>query len=152
MIAAASGGMLGGFVVDMKNHLSPFFAAIGELVVSWNIAEGVLKTILVALCGENPKTWILTAELGNVALENAVRSASAALAPDKLKMHIDHAVEWFSRLREQRNYLVHGIQSVRLEKGDPVGIISRVSAKKSLTLHQEYLTTIRIDDLTKQIR
>jgi hypothetical protein len=152
MMAAASMGIEGGFAVDMKDRLRPFYAALGEMVVNWNQAESTLTMILVALCGANPKTWILTAELGGVGLQNALLSASADLAPDHLKKHIDHAVEWYSRLREVRNYYVHGTQRVTVGDDGAFGLIGQVSAKSVLMIHQESLSQKRVEDLTRQIK
>jgi hypothetical protein len=152
MISAASGGIsgLGGFPVGTKEDLSSFHAAIGALVISWNRAESILKVLLIALCGANPKTWILTAELGNVGLENALKSASADLAPEELKDHIDHAVEWFSRLREFRNYYVHGINRIGIVNDEMVAFLGQVSAKTALSWHEEYLPVDRIIELDRQ--
>jgi hypothetical protein len=136
----------------MRERLRPFFATLGEVVVEWNRAEEILKMILVALCGANPKTWILTAELGNVGLENAVKSATADLAPDEFKDHIDHTVKWFSRLREFRNYYIHGVQRVTMGDGENIGLIGQVSAKTALTWHQEALSLNRLQELLAKIR
>jgi hypothetical protein len=128
------------------------FAAIGEIVVKWNDAENFMNAILVELCGSNPKTWILTAELGNVGLENALRTAAADIAPIHLREHLDHAIEWFSRLRETRNYYVHGIRRITTDKGGtPLGIIQQVSAKSALVFHNEDLPLDRLRTLSGRI-
>jgi hypothetical protein len=153
MIAAASAGISGLEDLSMgtKEDLSAFHAAIGALVISWNRAESILKVLLIALCGASPKTWILTAELGNVGLENALKSASADLAPEELKDHIDHAIEWFSRLREFRNYYVHGIGRIGIVNDEMVAFLGQISAKTALAWHEEYLTVSRITMLDGQV-
>ena len=112
------------------------------MAIKWNQAEDILRDILVNLCGgEGLEIWILTAELGAVSLENALKSASNDIAKDKLKPYIDHAVEWFSRLREYRNYYVHGIKSVTFS-GDlsPIGVIGQTAAKTRIVIHRENVT------------
>lgn len=135
-----------------KEHIAPFYTAIGEIVVKWNDAENFMRAILIELCGSNPKTWILTAELGNVGLENALRTASADVAPVHLREHIDHATEWFSRLREKRNYYVHGIRRITGDNDNmPFGVIQQVSAKSALVFHDELLSIDALRDLSERI-
>jgi len=135
-----------------KEHIAPFYTAIGEVVVKWNDAENVTKAVLIELCGSNPKTWILTAELGNVGLENALRTAAADVAPIHLRDHIDHAIEWFSRLREKRNYYVQGVRRITTDRRNaPIGIIKQISAKSALVFHDELLSIDDLLDLIEQV-
>jgi hypothetical protein len=90
-----------------------YLCALGRLIVNWNQAENSLRQILIDLCGASPAIWILTAELGSVSLENALKGASFDIGQARLTPYIEHCIEWFSRLREYRNYYVHSINASR---------------------------------------
>lgn len=128
--------------------LTPFYSALGELIVIWNQAENRLRAILVGLCGIGPRTWILTAELGAISLENALRSSSQDIALPDLKPHIEACIKWFNLLREYRNYYVHGIIDVNIS----FGYISQTSAKNGLVLHGEVIDVTALSDLIKKIK
>lgn len=119
------------------SRLAPYYALLGELIVSWNRAENMLSMVLTAICGGgSPLVWILTSDLGAVSLENALKSATADLAAEELKDSIYHMVEWFSRLREFRNYYIHGVQRVIKGETGLIGLIGQRSAKSVLAFHE----------------
>ncbi|MGP0058864.1 MAG: hypothetical protein ACLPID_06230 [Beijerinckiaceae bacterium] len=132
------------------NEFERFYAALGEMIVRWNEAEAELRALLINLSGvEEKAAWILVAELGAVSLEQALKSAARDLAPANLQSHISGLVDWFSRLREFRNYYTHGVQAQILGGGE--GILAQVTAKNGVVLHQESVTTEQLSNLTERI-
>ena len=117
-----------------------YYASLGAAVVAWNQAEDLLRQMLIALCGASPQTWILTAELGPIPLQNALQSGATDIAPLRLKPLIGHCIEWFDRLRMYRNYYIHSIINVDLHhSGEFVGDASQTTAKRRLAIHQEFI-------------
>jgi hypothetical protein len=132
------------------NNFERFYAALGEMIVRWNQAESAMKALLISLSGAEVKAgWILIAELGAVSLEQALKSAARDLAPSDIQDHITQLVHWFSCLREYRNYYTHSIQAMVIIDGD--GILSQITAKNGLVLHQETLTASQLSRFTDQI-
>jgi hypothetical protein len=129
-----------------------YYAELGALVASWNQAENSLREMLVALCGARAEIWILTAELGSVSLQSALRSAATDIAAPALSPYIEHCVLWFDTLREYRNYYIHGINDVgpHTEQGF-VGVSSHTSAKTRLVIHQEFITKMKLARLRRDI-
>jgi hypothetical protein len=128
------------------------FASLGEVVVKWNRAENSLRQIAVGACKPSPEIWILTAELGGVSLESALKSLARDVLPSSLAAHVIDVVEWFSRLREYRNYYVHGIYEVRAnESGEKIGFISQTTAKNGIVLHVETISEREILTLSQKI-
>jgi hypothetical protein len=133
-------------------RVASYYASLGTLLVAWNQAENSLRQILIALCVAGPEIWILTAELGGTSLENALKSGATDIASLKLKPFISHCVEWFSRLREYRNYYVHSINDVHPHvNGKIAGVASQTTAKNRLAIHQEFILEERISELTAWI-
>jgi hypothetical protein len=129
-----------------------YLCALGSLIVNWNQAENSLRRILIDLCGASPAIWLLTAELGSVSLENALKSASFDIGPARLSPYIDHCIEWFSRLREYRNYYVHSINDIGLNSAEKVvGVYLQVSAKKRITVHSEFIGLDRINKFNSDV-
>jgi hypothetical protein len=132
------------------NNFERFYAALGEMIVRWNQAESSMKALLISLSGAEVKAgWILIAELGAVSLEQALKSAARDLAPSDIQAHITQLVNWFSCLREYRNYYTHSIQATVIIDGD--GILSQITAKNGLVLHQETLTASQLSRFTDKI-
>ena len=122
-----------------------YYASLGAATVAWNQAENSLRQMLIALCGASPEIWILTAELSAIPLERALQSGATDIASARLKPFIEHCIEWFDRLREYRNYYIHGINDVSLHySGKFVGDASQTTAKRRLVIHQEFIFEERL--------
>lgn len=132
------------------NNFERFYAALGEMIVRWNQAESAMKALLITLSGAEEKAaWILVAELGAVSLEQALKSTARDLAPPTIKSYIAQLVDWFSCLREYRNYYTHSIQAMVIIDGD--GVLSQITAKNGLVVHEETLTASQLSSLTDKI-
>src|SRR3954469_22868987 len=114
-----------------------FAATLGELVIHWNGLEKLIISIVSELAGGGPETQVLTANLGNVALREALVTLGNETADDALKPHIQHFGEFFDRLREHRNWLVHSVVALAEQNGVVIGISSTQSARVRLLLHQK---------------
>lgn len=132
------------------NEFERFYAALGEMIVRWNQAESEMKALLLNLVGLDTKAaWILVTELGSVSLEQALKSVAQDLAPPHLQSHIRGLVDWFSRLREYRNYYAHGIQTQVVGGGQ--GILAQVTAKNGLIYHGGTVSSNELEAITLKI-
>ena len=128
-------------------------AKLGLLVVKWNQFETLTQTVLEALIGGGEKTYILTAHMGNVSLCDAIRTMGNEFAPDEAKTHLTHLLDLFERLREYRNYYVHGISDLtEASDGLPIGVAQSLSAKARLVLHQGRVDEADLDAMVKRLR
>ncbi|NKM59274.1 hypothetical protein GFL21_33195 [Rhizobium anhuiense] len=126
-----------------------FLAKIGEILLDWNVLEATIELITYRLAGGGNHIDVLTAHLGNVAMTDALKTLANEFGPEDLRDDILHTADLFDRLREYRNYYVHGIRLLA-HKGDTsgpiVGLSQSTTAKSRLRLHQ---AMIGIEDLQK---
>jgi|SRR6185437_2030581 len=133
----------------MATTREDFLGALGALVVQWNHAEALLNALLSYLSGGGARIEILAAHMNTVAVCQALRTlANDKLTDDDVAPHVIHYADCFERLREYRNYYVHGIKAVGISEGEAVGIAETVTARQRWTLHQLVLS---IDDLRQTI-
>jgi len=134
-------------------------AAVGEMVLAWNGAEMTLTFILNTLCRElsGPPSadsmfipGILTAHMGNVALANALRTISAEFAEPVLQEHLNHFIEITDRIREYRNYYVHGISDLSVSETDGVvGHLQSDQARGRIVRNLEFVTIPKLRKTTE---
>jgi hypothetical protein len=118
---------------------------IGDLIVRWNTCEGSLRHLLAHVSGGGVSYDILAAHMTPTALLNAIRTFGNDVVEAPFDEHIEHAAEFFDRLRMYRNYYVHGIHHITADaKGDAVGLANELSARGRLVLHPK---EIRIGEL-----
>lgn len=135
--------------------------SLGELVIAWNSAEIALRRLLSFIAfgnaGHNAhKAYILTAELGAVALEQALRSFANFSSDVEAAAAIKHAASFSERVREYRNYYVHGISGLGYgaapDKSVPLGFIFYTSAKGHLKEHFQLVQASLLDDVANHCR
>jgi hypothetical protein len=127
---------------------SDFLAAFGEIVMEWNQTEARARRFLFDMIGDlGASSYILLAHLGNVGLTDAISAYKEMLSPD-LSEHIDHYCAYFDRLREYRNYYVHGLMVISKEwsGGSHYGEVEQITAKGRFARTDDKLT---IQDLNK---
>jgi hypothetical protein len=122
-----------------------FLAAFGHMIITWNVAESSLIRLLAGLCGTGSvstilKAQIVTAELGSIGLSNALRTFADIILPPKLTEAVNHAVEYYERLRTYRNYYTHGITHILPVSDGPRGFIRIITAKGSLTEEKDFVS------------
>jgi hypothetical protein len=98
------------------------------LAMGWNNVETAARIILQRLGGRGNGMTACTAMLGNVPLINALR-ATASLE-DRLVAEIDRFAECMDRLREYRNYYVHGIHATLVGDGEAYAMLQGVETNK----------------------
>lgn len=114
---------------------------LGLLVVEWNRLESCAQLMVYALAGADERIDILTAHMGTVSLSDALRTLAAECGPPKAKPHIDHFLALFERIRDYRNYYVHGLRLLVSDKdGRPVAMSQSQSAKARLVIHEGTIT------------
>ena len=103
-------------LADVADWEEPLYAAMGRLVVIYNRAEFEIRGLLTDLAAnfqqDNRRAHILTAEIGSVGLENAIRAIAGALLPKVEREAIEHALKLSTEVRGYRNYYVHGISEI----------------------------------------
>ena len=143
-------------MVEDKSKLTPaervFAAALGEAIVEWNCLEGSLRGALVDLMLEKKepvifdilRIKIMTLELNNVGIEQALKSFAENILTDILSDKIKHAVLFFERLRAYRNYYVHGVTGIMGFTDAPskyhMGRIDNSTAKGKLVQYRDWVT------------
>lgn len=127
-----------------------FLAAYGEVVMEWNQTEAGARRFLFDLIGgQDASSYILLAHLGNVSLTDAI-SAYKEMRSPALVEHIDHYCAYFDRLREYRNYYVHGLMLVSRDWSNGAekfcGEIEQITAKGRLAQTDDKVT---VEDLNQ---
>jgi len=131
------------------NSENAFLAALGQLVVDWNFAEGWLKTLLIHLAGSSQMATILTVELGAIGLQNALTAAAAHVLEPEPADRLVYAVKLYEVLRGYRNYWVHGtIFSAGDEDGEPHGFTYVPSAKGKLQTHSQVVEIANVKQIS----
>ncbi len=134
--------------LPVKDEHIPLLAKLGEIAVKWNYVEGHIRLLLSLLASDGVldpladrhKHDILTAQLGNVALIEAVRTLNNEFIKGEMHDHVDHAMTFFDTMREYRNYYVHSIVLLGFTKEGPIGLSQQITARNWLYLHQETIT------------
>lgn len=132
-----------------------FLQLIGEMIVSWNRCEGRVRDLIIWLSGgRSPATLALTAHLNAISL---IQTLEALANGQEVEIggHIDHFRECVDRLREYRNYYVHGISDVG--PGWPISPqtgawIYQVSGRRRVTIRSEIIDYTALHDLCIQLR
>ncbi len=88
-----------------------------EAVIFWNHAESTIKQIVQLLLGQSAVSLGVASEMGNIALQNALKVASRQAELDHLGDHLKHFCEGFDRLREYRNFYVHTAYATTVHDG-----------------------------------
>lgn len=86
-------------------------------VMFWNHAETTMKQIVQLLLGQSAMSLAVAAEMGNIALTNAVLVASRMPEMEDLSDHLRHFCEGYDRLRGYRNFYVHAIYATTVHEG-----------------------------------
>lgn len=123
---------------------SDFLAAFGEVIMEWNQAEARARRFLFELIGgHDASSYILLAHLGNVSLTDAISAYKEIRSPELVE-HIGHYCTYFDRLREYRNYYVHGLMLVSPDWSTGVpnfcGEIEQITAKGRLAQTDDKVT------------
>jgi hypothetical protein len=150
-LAADSGSCDSGFLAMTPTE--SYLISLGRLVLQYNEAETRLRRLLVSAFEPiSPRdvmlAQIMTVELGNVGLTQALQSYANDLAPLTIREHILHAGTYFDRIREYRNFYVHGVTSVMGRQENPIGLFHTRTAKGSLKDHKGFVSKADLDQLT----
>lgn len=114
------------------------------MLVKWNQAESMLNNMVCTLFGLGNHGDILVAHMGNVALKDAMATLSFEFSDDVMREHIAHFLDLFDRVREWRNYYVHGIVHACVVDGEAAGFIQMYQARGKLALTQQAVTACQI--------
>jgi hypothetical protein len=127
---------------DILKHHHAIFAAVGELIYEWNNLEHVTRNLILRLVGRTAAAQILTANLGSVPLCEALRTIGNELTKQPVQDRIINAVQYIERLREYRNFYIHGFMFIAFQfeneqdmlnanfgAAKPIGVLDSFSAK-----------------------
>jgi hypothetical protein len=127
---------------------------LGEVVIEWNQTEGRARRMLSKLIQPpSDANYILLAHMGNTTLTDAIKAYSE-LQSAEMKDLLAHYCNYFDRLREYRNFYVHGIMRAtqridhETRTGTPIGEISQVTARGRLSVSTAEAT---LDDLGRML-
>jgi hypothetical protein len=139
---------------DMPIHEKLLYAAFGNLIVEWNRTERSVSSLVgffVHPTTDHPDAdhrrrghlalKIIMSEVGVYMVVNALRCIADTLEPSQ-KVAADCIAEWYDRLRDYRNYYVHGISNVAPSGDDNVatGIIFATSARRELVEDRDFVS------------
>jgi hypothetical protein len=132
-----------------------FLIKLGEMVLAFNRTERRLRDMLAGIVTSTSLNGrsitiakIVTAELGGVGLTSALSSFANNVGDDPLGGLVNHAADYFDKVREYRNYYVHGIQTVIPTDKGGAGFGSTESAKSKLKIHRGFVRQSEIEELT----
>lgn len=132
-----------------------FLAALGRAILGWNTLEGVFRQLLEVLtdldggCGR--ATFIaLSAETSIYGIEQAATALSKiVLSGDRFK-DAEFAIEQVTRIRDYRNFYVHGVSHLTRLGDQVVAPTLTWSAKRGKIKHNtEQVKTNDLDDLAR---
>jgi hypothetical protein len=127
-----------------------YTAAFGEMVVAWNVAENMLRLLLYTLCGKTTAVRILTAELSAMGIVQGLNSISDTLY-GPVKDAVLTVCARYDRMREYRNYYVHGIAAVSYSEGIAEGTAYMVSAKNELRVAIDRVPADQLNNLNDHL-
>jgi hypothetical protein len=117
---------------------------LGQIAMQWNHIESLMRFALSSFVGGD-KAEIITAHLNSTTFINIFTTLSNEFAPENLRPIIGHYVKFFERMREYRNYYIHGISYVDEQDGEAVGFLQTHTARGRLVLHQQAITLAELD-------
>lgn len=121
------------------------YAVLGEMLIKWNHAEGIVRMLIVWFYGLGDEGDILTAHMGSRGLDDALNTLAEELTDEPYKSHLKHFVTYLDTVRAYRNYYAHSISIVGFtEGGDPVGVLQQTQARGKYLLAQEQVTVEKI--------
>jgi hypothetical protein len=130
-----------------------YLSAFGRFVIEWNLAESNLRGLLMRLASDNQPTFslqagILTAEMGSITLERALRTYASTIKLGKATEAIEHAAQFYQLLRGYRNYYAHGIVSVlpHEESASIVGRVHTFEAKGKFVVRLEFIAKPALEE------
>ena len=123
------------------------YALLGMFVIAWNQAEFALQMLLVNMGDKSLAAKVMAAELGSVGMANALKSVARSY-DEKIDAAVDHLCKYVARVREYRNYYVHGIAMVDMRDGAAFASITSASAKGKLVID---IDNVSASDLNEAI-
>ncbi|RWH74484.1 hypothetical protein [Mesorhizobium sp.] len=132
-----------------------FLASLGALIVEYNGAENAFRNLLASAATAKPVSLeaialaqILTVEMGNVALSQAMQSYASDIAPAEMEQPLKDAAKYLDTIREHRNFYVHGISVVlTFSDAGTLGQIYSMTAKSALKEHRTAIAKSDLDAL-----
>jgi hypothetical protein len=116
--------------------------SFGHFIVNWNHVEIAARDILGVLTGGNAAARIVTYQMGNASLTDALR-VSSAWHPEAQE-HLTHFAKFMDVVRAYRNYYIHNLIGVGQAEGEVVGLVVALETKGRYRLTEKAL---RLSDL-----
>lgn len=133
-------------VISRRDNTIEFMFVFGNFIVVWNHVEIAARNILVRLTGGNLAATVISYQVGNVSLTDAMR-VSSDWHPE-IKDHLIHFATNMDVIRAYRNYYVHNLIGMGNDtsSGDVVGIVMALETKGKYRLTEKAL---RVPDLER---
>lgn len=119
----------------MTSPVHEFSYWFTKLVTDWNMAERGARAVLAHFLGDTPQAHAICFELKNVQLTNGLMAASKVAASEELNLSIQGYCASMERMREYRNFVVHGMQEMpdhTSQRGEGVSVLAIEQAKGSM--------------------
>jgi hypothetical protein len=111
-------------------------AGLGEVVIRWNSIENVLA-LIISHFAPTHEAAVLTAHMGSTSLCDALRTFAIDRTTEPKRGVIVHFIDFFERMREYRNFYVHGAAYAK----DGHIVLSTSSARNGYYLHEAPVDT-----------
>ncbi len=120
-------------------------ASLGELIVRWNDVETNLH-LLVHAFAPSSEAAVLMTHMGTTALCDALRTFALKHTEEPKRGTLLHFIEFFERMREYRNFVVHGIG----HHGDKLAIRT-FSARAGHYVHEASASEKECDNINERL-
>lgn len=117
-------------------------------VMFWNHAESTLRQIVQHILGQSLMSLAVAAEMGNMHLQRAARTAAHEPEMAHVAEHLNHFCDGFDRLREYRNFYVHGVYATTVHEGFTAFQMLTIDGKNQVRMFNPIVTAI---DLTAYV-
>ncbi len=126
-----------------------FMFHFGSMIAAWNLVEFAAKDILTTLCGSTPGSYILSHQIGNASITDAIRVLTTW--HPQAKDHLVHFTKLMDTLRAYRNFYVHNIHTVRVVEEHPFGVVMALNVKGKFGLHEKALSIPELTELCEHL-
>jgi hypothetical protein len=155
-----------------QRHSQAMLATLAQVIISWNGLESKVRSVVERLISspeellqreigrpssKDPirRAQIVTTNLPNPAVSNAIRVFSKLQRPE-LAGHLSHIAALFDKLKEYRNFYVHGMRAPGTyihEDGSikTTALAVMISARGSLTVSTRTFNQADLEDTLSRI-
>jgi hypothetical protein len=144
-------------VAELRESHRLYLAALGMMVMKWNVAESFLRHLVASLLDGSGSTrddrkYILVSELGPIGIQHALNTFADDFQDTELRDALRHVSKYYELLRGHRNYYAHGIINLVPENAGIYGNIHYLEAKGKLIRRRDLIDVTALNQVTQNAR